>query len=106
MKKGRSGFRVEITVAPAEADQVTEALFRHSTTAGIRRYSAERVTLARREVEVTTADGVGRARQGAGRARRASGQAGIRGCGGAGPPNWQASARGGKGLAIQGSPIW
>jgi uncharacterized protein (DUF111 family) len=57
MKKGRTGFRVEITVAPSEADQVAEALFRHSTTAGIRRYSAERVTLARREVEVTTADG-------------------------------------------------
>ena len=52
MKKGRAGFRVEATVAPAEADQVAEALFRHSTTAGIRRYSAERVTLARREVEV------------------------------------------------------
>ena len=33
------------------------ALFRHSTTAGIRRHTAERVTLARREVEVTTADG-------------------------------------------------
>jgi len=57
MKKGRAGFRVEVTVAPAEADKVTEALFRHSTTAGIRRYTAERVTLARREVEVTTADG-------------------------------------------------
>ncbi|MBA3444882.1 MAG: nickel pincer cofactor biosynthesis protein LarC [Gemmatimonadales bacterium] len=57
MKKGRAGFRVEITVAPAEADKVTEALFRHSTTAGVRRYSAERVTLARREVEVTTAEG-------------------------------------------------
>jgi hypothetical protein len=57
MKKGRAGFRVEVTVAPPEADRVAEALFRHSTTAGIRRYSAERVTLARREVEVTTADG-------------------------------------------------
>jgi uncharacterized protein (TIGR00299 family) protein len=57
MKKGRTGFRVEITVAPAEADKVAEALFRHTTTAGIRRHSAERVTLARREVEVTTADG-------------------------------------------------
>jgi len=57
MKKGRAGFRVEVTVAPAEADQVSEALFRHSTTAGIRRYSAERVTLARREVEIVTADG-------------------------------------------------
>ncbi len=58
MKKGRAGYRVEITVAPAEADKVAETLFRHSTTAGIRRYSAERVTLARREVEVTLADGV------------------------------------------------
>lgn len=57
MKKGRTGFRVEITVAPAEADGVAETLFRHSTTAGIRRYTAERITLARREVEVTTADG-------------------------------------------------
>src|SRR5688572_10506134 len=57
MKRGRSGFRLEITVPPSEADQVAEALFRHSTTAGIRRYSAERVTLARREVEVRTADG-------------------------------------------------
>jgi uncharacterized protein (TIGR00299 family) protein len=57
MKKGRTGFRVEITVAPADADRVTEALFRHSTTAGIRRQRAERVTLARREVEVRTADG-------------------------------------------------
>jgi uncharacterized protein (TIGR00299 family) protein len=57
MKKGRTGFRIEITVAPAESDQVTAALFRHSTTAGIRRQVAERVTLARREVEVTTEDG-------------------------------------------------
>ena len=57
MKKGRTGFRVEITAEPAGADQVAEALFRHSTTAGIRRYTAERITLARREVEVPTGDG-------------------------------------------------
>jgi pyridinium-3,5-bisthiocarboxylic acid mononucleotide nickel chelatase len=57
MKKGRTGFRVEVTVAPGESDKVAEALFRHSTTAGIRRQRAERVTLARREVEVRTADG-------------------------------------------------
>jgi uncharacterized protein (TIGR00299 family) protein len=57
MKKGRVGFRIEVTVAPAEADQAVAALFRHSTTAGIRRQVAERVTLARREVEVTSADG-------------------------------------------------
>jgi pyridinium-3,5-bisthiocarboxylic acid mononucleotide nickel chelatase len=57
MKKGRAGFRVEATAEPAEADAVSQALFRHSTTAGIRRYTAERETLARREVEVTMPDG-------------------------------------------------
>jgi uncharacterized protein (TIGR00299 family) protein len=57
MKKGRTGFRVEATVAPAEAERVGEAFFRHSTTAGIRRQSAERVTLPRREVQVEIGDG-------------------------------------------------
>jgi pyridinium-3,5-bisthiocarboxylic acid mononucleotide nickel chelatase len=57
MKKGRVGFRVEITTGPAQADLVTTALFRHSTTSGVRRTIAERVTLARREIEVTSADG-------------------------------------------------
>src|SRR5437867_169261 len=55
MKKGRSGFRVEV-VAPEElAEQVTAALFRHSTTAGVRRWVAERATLARRQVTVQLA---------------------------------------------------
>jgi uncharacterized protein (TIGR00299 family) protein len=58
MKKGRTGFRVEVTVAPAEADRVTEALFRHSTTAGVRRHIAERVTLSRHEVELDAGDGM------------------------------------------------
>jgi hypothetical protein len=57
MKKGRTGFRIEVTVSPAEADAAAVALFRHSTTSGLRRQVAERVTLARREVEVTSADG-------------------------------------------------
>jgi pyridinium-3,5-bisthiocarboxylic acid mononucleotide nickel chelatase len=57
MKKGRIGFRIEVTTGPAQADQAADALFRHSTTSGIRRHTAERVTLARREVEVTSADG-------------------------------------------------
>jgi pyridinium-3,5-bisthiocarboxylic acid mononucleotide nickel chelatase len=57
MKKGRTGFRIEVTASPAESEAVAAALFRHSTTAGIRRQVAERVTLARREVEVTSADG-------------------------------------------------
>src|SRR5467141_3632009 len=52
MKKGRSGFRVEV-VAPEElAEPVTAALFRHSTTAGVRRWVAERATLARRQITV------------------------------------------------------
>jgi uncharacterized protein (TIGR00299 family) protein len=57
MKKGRTGFRIEVTVSPAEADKAAAALFRHSTTSGLRRQVAERVTLARRELEVTSADG-------------------------------------------------
>jgi pyridinium-3,5-bisthiocarboxylic acid mononucleotide nickel chelatase len=57
MKKGRTGFRVE-AVAPAPlVDRVTDAFFRHSTTAGVRRQPAERVTLPRREVQVEAADG-------------------------------------------------
>jgi uncharacterized protein (TIGR00299 family) protein len=55
MKKGRAGFRVEV-VAPEElADAVTAALFRHSTTAGVRRWVAERATLPRRQVIVQLA---------------------------------------------------
>ena len=57
MKKGRAGFRVEATVGQAQSEAVSQALFRHSTTAGIRRYTAERATLARREVQVTMPDG-------------------------------------------------
>jgi uncharacterized protein (TIGR00299 family) protein len=57
MKKGRTGFRVEAVVAAADADRVADAFFRHSTTAGLRRQAAERLTLARREVQVEAADG-------------------------------------------------
>jgi uncharacterized protein (TIGR00299 family) protein len=56
MKKGRTGFRIEVT-APRDADRVIAALFRHSTTAGVRRQVVERVTLSRRVLEVTTGDG-------------------------------------------------
>jgi hypothetical protein len=57
MKKGRPGFRIEVTCDTALGDKVTEAFFLHSTTAGVRRVTAERVTLARRQVEITTTDG-------------------------------------------------
>jgi len=58
MKKGRIGFRVEAVVPPAEADRVSEAMILHSTTAGVRRHTVERYTLARRELEVDAGGGI------------------------------------------------
>jgi uncharacterized protein (TIGR00299 family) protein len=55
MKKGRSGFRMEITAPEEAADAVTAALFRHSTTVGVRRWIAERSTLSRQQVTVQIA---------------------------------------------------
>jgi uncharacterized protein (DUF111 family) len=55
MKKGRTGFRLEIVTSESAAVAVTEALFRHSTTAGVRRWRAERVTLPRSEIVVSVA---------------------------------------------------
>jgi uncharacterized protein (DUF111 family) len=52
MKKGRAGFRLEIVCPEAAVAAVTDALFRHSTTIGVRRWRAERVTLERREITV------------------------------------------------------
>ncbi|MGE5803213.1 MAG: nickel pincer cofactor biosynthesis protein LarC [Gemmatimonadota bacterium] len=57
MKKGRSGFRVEVMAPEALAEAVTAELFRHSTTAGVRRWVAERATLPRRQLTVQL-DGV------------------------------------------------
>lgn len=56
-KKGRTGFRLETMASPGVAEAVTHALFRHSTTAGLRRQTVERVTLARRELQVDAGDG-------------------------------------------------
>src|SRR5207248_8252199 len=52
MKKGRQGFRVEVMASEELAEPVTAALFRHSTTAGVRRWVVERTTLPRRQVTV------------------------------------------------------
>jgi uncharacterized protein (TIGR00299 family) protein len=57
MKKGRQGFRVEVMAPEALADAVTAELFRHSTTAGVRRWFAERATLPRHQLTVQL-DGV------------------------------------------------
>jgi len=48
-KKGRIGFRLEATTPHDREEAVAEAIFAHSTTAGIRRWNAERRTLDRRE---------------------------------------------------------
>jgi uncharacterized protein (TIGR00299 family) protein len=57
MKKGRPGFRIEVLCDPGASQEVTEAFFLHSTTAGIRRSVQERVTLARRQVEIIVRSG-------------------------------------------------
>jgi len=57
MKKGRQGFRVEVMAPEPLADAVTAELFRHSTTAGVRRWVAERATLPRHQMTVRV-DGV------------------------------------------------
>ena len=56
-KKGRVSVRLEALVPAAEADRVIDALFAHSTTAGVRRWQAARSTLRRREVVVELEDG-------------------------------------------------
>lgn len=47
MKKGRIGFRIEALVPPDQADAVVAAFFRHSATAGVRRWTVERTALDR-----------------------------------------------------------
>ena len=58
MKKGRTGLRVEALVAEGAAGAVRDALFHHSTTAGVRWWRAERAVLAREEIAVRLAPGV------------------------------------------------
>lgn len=52
MKKGRTGFRCEVVVEASGVEAVAEALFQHSTTAGIRLAHLERITLPRRQLTV------------------------------------------------------
>jgi uncharacterized protein (TIGR00299 family) protein len=58
MKKDRVGFRVEALVPTGSEQAVSDAFFTHSTTAGVRWSRAERMTLARRMVELNIADGM------------------------------------------------
>ena len=56
-KKGRASFRIEALAPEPAAEAVGAAFFRHSTTAGLRRWRAERMTLPRREIDVPSGDG-------------------------------------------------
>jgi uncharacterized protein (DUF111 family) len=49
---------VEVTAPEEAADRVAAALFRHSTTAGVRRWVAERATLPRHQITVQLSAGV------------------------------------------------
>jgi uncharacterized protein (TIGR00299 family) protein len=57
-KKGRVALRVEALAPPDRAEAVVDALFRHSTTAGVRRWRTTRNTLARRQTQVDVAPDV------------------------------------------------
>jgi len=56
-KKGRAGLRLEVVSDASTAAAMANVLFRHTTTAGVRRWAAARTTLPRRSLEVTTRDG-------------------------------------------------
>lgn len=58
-KKGRVSVRIEVLAPPGQADAIAQALFRHSTTAGVRRQRVTRITLPRREFTVELEPGVG-----------------------------------------------
>lgn len=47
MKKGRPGWRLEVQLDPAYRDAVENAVFRHSSTLGVRSWTVTRRTLAR-----------------------------------------------------------
>jgi len=57
MKKGRTGFRIEAVAPVGDAERVAVAFFRHSTSAGVRRQVMERITVARRVIQVEAKDG-------------------------------------------------
>ena len=57
MKKGRPGFRIEVICSPDKVEEVTEALYLHSTTLGIRRRLHDRITLRRSDLHVTAGNG-------------------------------------------------
>ena len=57
MKKGRPGVMIQALCAVADHDALVAAMFRHTTTLGIRETRCRRQVLARREETVALSDG-------------------------------------------------
>ena len=57
MKKGRPGVMIQALCAPSVHDAVVAAMFRHTTTLGVRETRCRRHVLARREEAATLPDG-------------------------------------------------
>ena len=57
MKKGRPGVMIQALCAPSGHDAVVAAMFRHTTTLGVRETRCRRHVLARREEAATLPDG-------------------------------------------------
>ncbi len=57
MKKGRSGFLVQVLAEPSEGLRVSEVLFQETTTLGVRLSRRRRIKLSRRACEVETSLG-------------------------------------------------
>ena len=54
MKKGRPGILLSVQCRPEDADQISQIIFRETTTLGLRRSTLERVTLPRKSESVST----------------------------------------------------
>jgi uncharacterized protein (TIGR00299 family) protein len=54
MKKNRPGVLLAVQCRPADADEISGALLRHTTALGVRRSTVSRITLPRRSVTVET----------------------------------------------------
>ncbi|HBB40787.1 MAG: TIGR00299 family protein [Nitrospirae bacterium CG18_big_fil_WC_8_21_14_2_50_70_55] len=63
-KVGRPAIRITALALPPDAEAVETALFRHTTTFGVRRRDLTRAVVTRRFVEVTTDYGVVRIKEG------------------------------------------
>jgi uncharacterized protein (TIGR00299 family) protein len=63
MKKNRPGLLLSVVCRPEDRQVVCAAMLEHTTTAGVRMHSSERVTLARKTASIKTSLGTVRAKE-------------------------------------------